>query len=179
MRATSGVMAAALLAALGGIPARAGNSAFVDPFIGTAAGTLPYAKGNTFPSAVMPNGMVALSPTRAGISRFTFPARNGGDANVIVDVSHGLTASRGGSVRIVSDREVEGSNDSGGFCGIANHYTVYFVARFAKPSSSRGTWSGASVDSAGPPGRAATSARTFASRRAPTSRSPLGSASRT
>ncbi|MFL5336974.1 MAG: GH92 family glycosyl hydrolase, partial [Geminicoccaceae bacterium] len=209
-------------------PAHAGNADYVDPFIGTAAGSQPYAKGNTFPGALVPNGMVAISPdtsprysggyrsgasyiegfsqnhmsgvgcsgdlgnillmptvgvvrtteagyrstynseaaqpgyyrtflatpgvtaemsatTRASISRYTFPARPGGDANILLDVSHGLTASRGGTVAIVSAKEVEGYNDTGGFCGTSSPYKVYFVARFSKSSAARGTWSGAAI----------------------------------
>lgn len=204
--------------------ASAGDAISVDPFIGTAAGVQPYAKGNVFPGAVVPNGMVAVSPDtspryaggyqsgapyiegfsqnhlsgvgcqgdlgnilvmptvgpvrtreeqyrstyrseianpgyygvqlltpgvaaemtatdRASISRYVFPAR-AGDANILIDVSHGLTPSRGGSVRIVSAKEVEGWNDTGGFCGTDNPYKVYFVARFSKSSTGRGTWAG-------------------------------------
>lgn len=211
--------------------AHAGNADHADPFIGTAAGKQPYAKGNTFPGALVPNGMVAISPdtsprypggyragaayiegfsqnhmsgvgcsgdlgnillmptvgaikttetgyrstydgeaaqpgfyrvflatpgvaaemsatTRASISRYTFPARPGRDANIIVDVSHGLTASRGGAVTIISPTEVEGYNEAGGFCGGANRYKVHFVARFSKPSAARGTWSGVTSSSA-------------------------------
>ena len=47
---------------LGAWSAQAGNADFVDPFIGTAAGAQPYAKGNTFPGATVPNGMVQISP---------------------------------------------------------------------------------------------------------------------
>lgn len=79
--------------------------------------------------------------TRASISRYVFPARSG-DANILIDVSHGLTPSRGGSVRIVSTKEVEGWNDTGGFCGTDNPYKAYFVARASKASSARGTWAG-------------------------------------
>ena len=42
--------------------AKAGNASYVDPFIGTAAGAQSYAKGNVFPGAVVPHGMVAISP---------------------------------------------------------------------------------------------------------------------
>jgi predicted alpha-1,2-mannosidase len=211
--------------------AQAGNADLVDPFIGTAAGAQPYAKGNTFPGALVPHGMVAVSPdtsprypggyrsgaryiegfsqnhmsgvgcagdlgnillaptvgavttteagyrstygseaaspgyykvhlatpgvtaemtatTRASVSRYTFPARPGGDANLLVDVSHGLTASRGGSVRVVSSSEVEGYNDAGGFCGTTSPYRVYFVARFGKPAAARGTWAGQTAGTA-------------------------------
>ena len=216
--------AVALRCLLGAWSAEAGNADFVDPFIGTAAGAQPYAKGNTFPGATVPNGMVQISPdtsprysggyrsgapsiegfsqnhmsgvgcsgdlgnillmptvgavgttetayrsgysdeaaspgyyrvtltkggigaemsatTRATIARFTFPERDG-DANILVDVSHGLTPSRDGLVRIVSPTEVEGYNDTGGFCGSDLAYRVYFVARFSKPAVTIGTWQG-------------------------------------
>ena len=54
--------AVALRCLLGAWSAQAGNADFVDPFIGTAAGAQPYAKGNTFPGATVPNGMVQISP---------------------------------------------------------------------------------------------------------------------
>ena len=54
--------AVALRCLLGASSAQAGNADFVDPFIGTAAGAQPYAKGNTFPGATVPNGMVPISP---------------------------------------------------------------------------------------------------------------------
>lgn len=196
----------------------------VDPFIGTKEGTPSYAKGATFPGAVVPFGMTAISPdtdsryaggyksgaskiegfsqnhisgtgcsgdfgnillaptvgsltiteadykssyaneaasagyykvdlttpgvtaemtatTRTTASRYTFPARTG-DANMIVDVSHGLTSSRGGTVTVNSTTEVEGRNDAGGFCGRGSRYSVYFVARFSKAATSTGTWTG-------------------------------------
>ena len=224
------VVIALLLASTPLRPAQAGAAYYVDPFIGTAAGRQPYAKGNTFPGALVPNGMVAISPdtsprfaggyrsgapfiegfsqnhmsgvgcngdlgnillmpsvgpvrtteadyrsaykaeaaapgfygvvltaprvtaemsatTRASISRYTFPARFG-DANIIIDVSHGLTASRGGAVTIVAADEIEGYNDTGAFCGTRSPYKVYFVARFSKSSASRGTWSGTTVGAA-------------------------------
>lgn len=224
------LVAAILPAMVANEPAAAGNADHVDPFIGTAAGSQPYAKGNTFPGALVPNGMVAIGPdtsprypggyrhgaghiegfsqthmsgvgcsgdlgnillvptvgaiatteagyrstfrdeaaspgfyrvrlerpgvlaemtatTRASLSRYTFPARNG-DANILVDVSHGLTPSRGGSVRVVSATEVEGWNEAGDFCGVGNRYRVHFVARFSKPATARGTWSGSASGAA-------------------------------
>jgi predicted alpha-1,2-mannosidase len=191
---------------------------FVDPFIGTGGG------GNTFPGALVPWGMVSVSPhndmrspsgykygrewiygfghvqisgagcsdlgnilltattgplrttedgyrshyadevaqpgyyavtladhgiraeatatTHAGMTRFTFPA--GTDpARVLIDVSHALTPSKDGSVRVVSPTEVEGFDESGGFCGGHNLQNVYFVAQFSQPAVSSGTWNGA------------------------------------
>lgn len=210
--------------------AQAGPVDLVDPFIGTAPRDAPNSRGNVFPGAVVPNGMVAISPdtnprypggyrsgagyiegfsqnhmsgvgclgdlgnfllaptvgpirtterryrstysgeqaspghyrvdlgtwgvaaemsatTRATIARFSFPAR-GGDANILLDVSHGLSASRGGSVRVVSASEVEGHNEAGNFCGKRQPYSVYFVARFSKPARATGTWNGGTVSAA-------------------------------
>ena len=45
----------------------------------------------------------------------------------------------------VATDEIEGYNDTGGFCGTRSPYKVYFVARFSKPSASRGTWSGTAI----------------------------------
>jgi predicted alpha-1,2-mannosidase len=211
------VAAATLAGARPAIQAQAPDVAqYVDPFIGTGG------PGNTFPGAVMPWGMAAISPdtgtdpagyksgaaniqgfsqihlsgvgcgdfgnillqpttgaiqtteanydstyntevtspgyykanlstwgtvaevsanTRATISKFTFPARTG-DANIIVDVSHGLSPSVGGFVNLVSNTEVEGWNQAGGFCGASNRYTLYFVARFSKAAASTGKWTG-------------------------------------
>jgi predicted alpha-1,2-mannosidase len=84
----------------------------------------------------------ATATTRAGLLRFTFPARHG-DANLIVDVGHALARSVAGRVRIVSDDELEGWDKSGGFCGMDNRQTVHFVARFSKPARARGTFRGA------------------------------------
>ena len=223
MRRRLRVLACALgLALTGATAAHADNAQFVDPFIGTAAREQPYAKGNTFPGALVPNGMVAISPDtsprypggyrhgapyiegfsqnhmsgvgctgdlgnillmptvgairaalrgyrsayhdetaeagyykvrlakggivaemsatrRASISRYTFPARNG-DANILIDVSHGLSPSTGGSVRVVSANEVEGFNEAGEFCRGPNPYRLHFVARFSKPAAATGTW---------------------------------------
>jgi predicted alpha-1,2-mannosidase len=197
---------------------------WVDPFIGTAKG------GNTFPGALVPWGMVSVSPhndlrapsgyvygrpflygfghvhlsgtncpdlgsvliaatvgevapdpekfkspydseaaapgyyrvhlrngditvettatTRAGMSRFAFPARKD-DANILIDTSHRLTTDPPGApnpfvsrVRIVSLSEAEGSAQSGDFCSplTGNRQTVYFVVKFSKPAVRTGTW---------------------------------------
>ena len=60
--------AVALRCLLGAWSAQAGNADFVDPFIGTAAGAQPYAKGNTFPGATgaqRHGGRSAPIPARA------------------------------------------------------------------------------------------------------------------
>ena len=106
-------------------------------------------------------GAEMSATTRATIAQFTFPERDG-DANILVDVSHGLTPSRDGLVRIVSPTEVEGYNDTGGFCGSDLAYRVYFVARFSKPAVAIGTWQG-TQPARRPPAPARMSEPTFAS----------------
>jgi predicted alpha-1,2-mannosidase len=88
----------------------------------------------------------ATAARRAGLLRFRFPA---GDANLLVDASHGSVPSRGGFVRVVSQQEIEGSVTAGGFCDQGNQHTLYFVVRASKPGMA-GTWSA---------GRRATEAR--------------------
>ena len=93
----------------------------------------------------------------AGFSRFSFPSQKG-DANILLDVSHRLTTDPvtlkspvfESHVRIVSDREAEGSTQSGDFCSpfSGNKQTVYFVARFSKSAASFGTWKDGSLKGA-------------------------------
>ncbi len=193
-----------------------GPNRFVDPFIGTASG------GNTFPGAVLPWGMVSVSPhtdlhapsgyvhgqpwfyglglthlsgtgcadlgsivvtavtgavdpspdgyrcvvkdqmanpgywagtmagpalraeatatIRTGTIRFT-PLKSGAYA-VLVDAGRSLGLLGGGEARWTSERELEGYNIGGGFCGEGNRHRVYFAARFSRSPEERGTWSG-------------------------------------
>lgn len=190
------------------------HTGYVNPFIGTAGG------GNTFPGAVLPWGMVSVSPhsdpsspsgyihgrdqffgfghnhlsgtgcadlgsiivavtrdsvrtspheyqsstagehaepgyysvilrepflraeatatVRSGMIRFTAQAPS--TIQILVDVGRSLALVGGGVARIISGREVEGYNISGGFCGEANRAPVYFVARFSKTARHQGTW---------------------------------------
>jgi predicted alpha-1,2-mannosidase len=79
---------------------------------------------------------------RVGVHRFWYPDRSG-DANVLFDVGRSLSWRQGrGTVRLISDRELEGSVGVGLFCAQANAATVYFVARFDRPAVARGTWAG-------------------------------------
>jgi predicted alpha-1,2-mannosidase len=196
------------------------HASLVDPFVGTAGGSagapISSGPGNTFPGAVVPWGMVSVSPhddraapagyrhgapllygfghvhlsgvgcpelghvlvsattgpverdaatpyrdeaahpgwyrvelsrygivaeatatQRAGMLRFAFPA---GDANIVVDASHGAVKSRGGYVRVVSPSELEGEITAGGFCDQHNEHTLWFVIRTSKPALASGTW---------------------------------------
>jgi predicted alpha-1,2-mannosidase len=75
--------------------------------------------------------------TRTSISRFTFPK---GTSNILVNTGLALTKTKGGTIRRVSDTEVEGSRMIGGFCGKNTIQTVYFVTRLSKQPVSCGVW---------------------------------------
>ncbi len=85
------------------------------------------------------NILTEVSATeRSGISRFTFPA---GQSNILIDLGNGLTNESGASLRIVNDREVEGSRMTGTFCyNDGTERPVYFVARFSKAAEELGAW---------------------------------------
>ncbi len=99
---------------------------------------------------------VELTATpRVGLFRFWFPNREQ-DANILIDVGQSLSFRRGaGEVRIVSEREIEGSVELGLFCGQQNQPTIHFVARFDHDAVESGTWVRNST-------REATEARGFA-----------------
>lgn len=66
--------------------------------------------------------------TRVAALRFSFPGNV--PATVTVDVGHGVSLVRDqGEVRIVGDREMEGSSTFGFFCGPRNEAKVHFVMR--------------------------------------------------
>ena len=72
----------------------------------------------------------ATSTQRTGLSRYTFPA---GQANIILNLGLGLSNETGGALRIVSDREIEGSRTIGTFCyNPEDVRPVYFVAQFSQ-----------------------------------------------
>ena len=78
----------------------------------------------------------ATATTRSGLFKLTSP--EGGMINVILDAGNSLAITGGGSLKILSQTELEGSNISGGFCGEANRQTVYFAARFSRSSEKSG-----------------------------------------
>lgn len=81
-----------------------------------------------------------LSATkRATICSFTYPECQG-DANLIIDLTEGLSQSTDAGARIVNGYEVEGWNTAGGFCQEENQYTIYFVSRFSKKAKTYGTF---------------------------------------
>ncbi|WP_255952786.1 lectin [Streptomyces odontomachi] len=80
---------------------------------------------------------------RAGLGRFTFPA--GAKSSLLLKLSGGATQVDGTQVRVVGDREVVGSVDSGHFCGAKNAYTLHFDIKFDHPFTESGTWAGDTV----------------------------------
>ena len=84
---------------------------------------------------------VALAvTTRTGIARFGFPS--GTESNVLFKVADSANPVSAARVRIVGHDEVEGQVTSGGFCQTGTNYTLHFVARFDRPFSSAGSWTG-------------------------------------
>ena len=81
--------------------------------------------------------------TRTGLSRFAFPRT--GEANLLFKVAgsaNPVTASR---VRLDGDDGISGQVTSGQFCQTGTNYTLYFAARFDRPFTAAGSWSGAAV----------------------------------
>lgn len=74
---------------------------------------------------------------RSTLSRYTFA---GTQANLILNVTDGLSPSKEAYVKINSPYECEGWNHTGGFCQEGNKYTIYFVAQFSQPAVSSGMW---------------------------------------
>ncbi len=87
-----------------------------------------------------PIGATLAVTTRTGIARFTFPS--GTQSNVLFKVADSANPVSAASVRTVGDDEVIGQDTSGGFCQTGTNYTLYFFARFDRPFSSAGTWTG-------------------------------------
>ncbi len=76
--------------------------------------------------------------TRSSISRYTFPE---GEANILLNLGHGLTNESGALLKMVSDTEVEGFKLLGTFCYNPNAvFPVYFVVQFSKPPLKKGYW---------------------------------------
>ncbi|WP_433893809.1 lectin [Streptomyces sp. CA-111067] len=82
--------------------------------------------------------------TRAGLGKFTFPA--GAPGNLLLKLSGGATTVDGTRVKVVNNREVSGSVDSGHFCGAANRYTLHFDIKFNQPFTTSGTWVGGTIN---------------------------------
>ena len=96
-------------------------------------------------SVTLDNGIdVDLSvTTRTGLSQFTFPESE--PANLLFKVSDSANGVTSSDVNVVGNDMVTGEATSGDFCQTGSPYTIYFAARFNRPFSSSGTWSGKSV----------------------------------
>ncbi len=67
----------------------------------------------------------------SALGRFTFPAT--GSPAFLVKLMDSQNGDIGAHARIVSRREISGSDTSGDFCGEHRYYTVYFDLRFSRP----------------------------------------------
>jgi predicted alpha-1,2-mannosidase len=81
--------------------------------------------------------------TRTGLGQFTFPPV--AQANLLFNASSNQAGVTNADVHIDSPTQISGSASSGFFCGMADQYTVYFVARFDRPLSAHGVWRNARV----------------------------------
>jgi predicted alpha-1,2-mannosidase len=97
-----------------------------------------------FYSIGFPDGMrVELTATaRAGMGRFTFPP--GDPPTLYMDAGGSATQRKQDSatIEIRGNEGVVGAVHSGGFCGMDDNYTLYFVATFNKPVLASGAWAG-------------------------------------
>lgn len=85
-------------------------------------------------------GILAESTTtpRTGISRYTFPE---GQANILINLGHGLTNESGAYIKMISDTEVVGYKLMGTFCYNPEAvFPVFFAIRFNQPAKQRGYW---------------------------------------
>ena len=81
----------------------------------------------------------ATATERASIERYTF--KEGGKANILINLGTALSNESGAMLRRVSDTEVEGMRLLGTFC-YTNQvvFPVYFVARISHKTESTGYW---------------------------------------
>lgn len=80
----------------------------------------------------------ATATARCGFLRFTSDSTY--NVTILIDAGKSLNLTAGGSVKLVSQNEVNGSSISGGFCGEDNRQTIYFAAQFNQISDSMGMW---------------------------------------
>ena len=78
--------------------------------------------------------------TRTGWHRYSFPPT--ARANVLFDVGRANMPVRSSSIQVIGDRTLEGSVQTGGFCGSSDRHRVFFSARFDRPFAHTGTWRG-------------------------------------
>ena len=81
----------------------------------------------------------ATATERASVERYTF--KDGGEANIIVDLGTALSNESGAMLRRVSDTEVEGMRLLGTFCYTNQAvFPVYFVVRLSHVAKSVNYW---------------------------------------
>ena len=81
----------------------------------------------------------ATATERASVERYTF--KDGGEANIIVDLGTALSNESGAMLRRVSDNEVEGMRLLGTFCYTNQAvFPVYFVVRLSHAANSVNYW---------------------------------------
>ncbi len=81
--------------------------------------------------------------TRTGLRRFTFPPTDA--ANVLFKVAGSANPVTGSRVQLDGHHGISGQVTSGQFCQTGTDYTLYFAARFNRPFTSAGRWSGPAV----------------------------------
>lgn len=75
---------------------------------------------------------------RTAIARFTFPE---GKSHILLNLGEGLTNESGASIRMVNDREIEGTKLLGTFCYNSQAvFPIYFVMRINREPSEVGYW---------------------------------------
>jgi len=88
----------------------------------------------------------ATASTRTGRIRVR-PQSPDAHLNVLFDTGEKISwGGPGGAVAVVSDREVSGSSEIGGFCAQDGARTVHFFARASRPAVDSGTWKGGAAD---------------------------------
>lgn len=80
----------------------------------------------------------ATATTRTSAERYTFPE---GKGNILVNLGQGLSNETGGTIRRVSDTEIEGLRLYGTFCyNPQKVFPVYFVLRVSRKPDAAGFW---------------------------------------
>lgn len=100
-------------------------------------------------SVKLDNGVTVnlTASQRSGLGSFTFPSST--QSTMVLNVASDQAGVLNAHVKIVGDDRVEGFATTGEFCGMADQYTVYFVAQFNRPFASYGTWNGARLFNGG------------------------------
>lgn len=81
----------------------------------------------------------ATATERASVERYTY--KEGGEANIIVDLGTALSNESGAMLRRVSDTEIEGMRLLGTFCYTNQAvFPIYFVVRLSQPAKSINYW---------------------------------------